>query len=66
MNATALEKQEMSDEEKEVFLCDLKEVCVEYFEVGEKFSVDVTGTEKGFSVCVLFDAHRIKNFKKPR
>lgn len=62
----ATDKQEMTDEEKEVFICDLKSVCSEYFETGEKFSVDVTQTEKGFSVCVLFDAHRIKNFKRPR
>lgn len=66
MNVKTLDKQEMSDEEKEVFICDLKCVCSEYFETGEKFSVDVTDTENGFSVCVLFDAQRIKNFKKPR
>ena len=66
MSVSVLERQEMSDEEKEVFICDLKSVCREYFETGEKFSVDVTETEKGYSVCVLFDALRIKNFKKPR
>ena len=64
--SAATERQEMTEEEREVFICDLKSVCGEYFETGEKFSVDVTAMEKGFSVCILFDAHRIKNFKKPR
>ena len=63
---TSLDKQEMTDEEKEVFIGDVKCVCGEYFETGDKFTVDVTQTENGFSVCIIFDAHRIKNFKKPR
>lgn len=57
---------EMTDEEKELFLLDLKKVCAEYFEADDRYSLDVTRTEKGFSVCVIFDAARIKKFKKPR
>ncbi len=57
---------EMTDEEKELFLIDLKKVCGEYFEADDRYSLDVTRTEKGFSVCVIFDVARIKKFKKPR
>lgn len=60
------DREQMTDEEKELFLCDLKGVCAEYFEADGKYSMDVTRTEKGFSVCIIFDAARIKKFKKPR
>ena len=60
------DREQMTDEEKELFLCDLKNVCAEYFESDGKYSMDVTRTEKGFSVCIIFDAVRIKKFKKPR
>ncbi|MDE5766376.1 MAG: hypothetical protein K2I17_04340 [Clostridia bacterium] len=60
------DREQMTDEEKELFLCDLKVVCAEYFEADGKYSMDVTRTEKGFSVCIIFDAVRIKKFKKPR
>ena len=67
MNADVLtDREQLTDEEKELFLCDLKSVCAEYFEGDGKYSVDVTKTEKGMSVCVIFDAARIKKFKKPR
>lgn len=67
MNANVLTDREvLTDEEKELFLCDLKAVCGEYFEADGKYSVDVTRTEKGMSVCVIFDASRIRKFKKPR
>lgn len=60
------DREQITDEEKELFLADLKGVCSEYFETDDKYSMDVTRTEKGFSVCVIFDAARIKKFKKPR
>ncbi len=67
MNCTFIADREyMTDEERELFVADLKAVCGEYFEAGEKFSLDVTKTETGFSVCVIFDAVRIKKFKRPR
>lgn len=61
-----IDREQMTDDEKQLFLSDLQEVCAEYFESGGKFSLDVTRTEKGFSVCIVFDAARIKKFKKPR
>lgn len=61
-----LEREQMTDEEKQLFLVDLKTVCGDYFEADAKYSMDVTPTENGFSVCIIFDAARIKKFKKPR
>lgn len=60
------EKEEMTDEEKELFLCDIKQVCEEYFEADGKYSFDMAKTEKGFSVCLIFDVHRVRKFRKPR
>ena len=60
------DREQMTDEEKALFLSDLKAVCAEYFETDDKYSMDVTRTANGFSVCVIFDAVRIKKFKKPR
>ncbi len=61
-----IDREQMTDEEKELFLSDLKGVCAEYFETDDKYSMDVTRTKQGFSVCIIFDAARIKKFKKPR
>lgn len=61
-----LDREEMTEGEKQLFIADLKRICDEYFESDGKFSIDVTRTEKGFSVCVIFDARRIKRFKKPQ
>ncbi len=59
------DREEMTEDEKQLFISDLKSVCGEYFEADGKYSMDVTKTEKGFSVCIIFDAARVKNFKKP-
>ncbi|MDE7380058.1 MAG: hypothetical protein K2N14_03295 [Clostridia bacterium] len=60
------EREQMTEEEKQLFMSDLKNVCGEYFEADGKYSMDVTRAESGFSVCIIFDAARIKKFKKPR
>lgn len=60
------DRQDLTDEERELFVTDVKSVCSEYFDGDSKYSVDVTRTEKGFSVCIIFDATRIKNFKRPK
>lgn len=66
MNSILNEREDMTDEEKQLFLHDLKRVCCEYFEADGRYSLDMTRTEKGFSVCILFDAVRVKKFRKPR
>lgn len=52
--------------EKELFTEDLKGICREYFEGAERYGVDVVSTENGLSVCIVFDAARVRNFKKAR
>lgn len=60
------DRDQMTDDEKELFLSDLKGLCSEYFDGDGKFSLDLTRTQTGYSVCIVFDAVRIKKFKKPR
>ncbi|MGN1104242.1 MAG: hypothetical protein ACI4QI_05135 [Candidatus Coproplasma sp.] len=52
--------------EKELFIEDLEDVCREYFEGTERYGVDVVSTENGLSVCIVFDAVRVRNFRKAR
>lgn len=61
----AIDREDMTDLERELFLKDLKTVTEEYFEVDGATDLEITRTEKGFVVCVLFAAHRIKNVKSP-
>lgn len=52
--------------EKELFIEDLGSVCREYFEGADRYGIDVVTTENGLSVCIVFDAVRVRNFKKAR
>ncbi len=60
-----LDKDEMTEVEKRLFLKDLKRVLEEYFELGGEVSLDLTRDEGGFLACVLFPARRIKTVKSP-
>ncbi len=60
------EREQLTEEQKELFLCDIKAVCGEYFQADGRYTIDTTPTEKGISVCIIFDAARIKRFRKPR
>ena len=62
----SLDREEMSELEKELFLKDLKRVTDEYFETDGKASIEVTRSDGGFLVCVLLTARRIKSVKKPQ
>ncbi len=66
MNGVFSDRDLFTEEEKQLFLNDLKNVCSEYFDGDGKYSLDLTRTEKGYSVCIVFDAVRVKKFKKPR
>lgn len=55
----------MSDFGRALFLKDLKKVTDEYFESENTPSLEITRTEEGFLVCVLFTARRVKSVKKP-
>ena len=61
----SLDRDDMSDLERELFLNDFKRVADEYFECGGA-SLEITRSDEGFIVCVLFSARRIKSIKKPQ
>ena len=60
------EREEMTDDERDLFLADIKQVCEEYFEADGRYSFNIARSENGFSICIIFDAHRVRKFKKPR
>ena len=62
----SLDRDDMSDIERELFLRDLKKVVEEYFESDGLASLEVTRSEEGFIVCVLFTARRIKSVRSPQ
>lgn len=61
----ALDRDDMSDWERELFLKDLSKVIDEYFESNGLPSLEITRTDGGFVVCLLLSARRIKNIKRP-
>lgn len=61
----ALDREDMTDLERELFLKDLKAVTSEYFESDGTTDLEVTRTESGFLVCIIFAAHRIKTIRRP-
>ena len=62
-NAFTLEREDISDVERALFLKDLKKVTGEYFEGGDDATLEITRTENGFLVCGLFTARRVKSVK---
>lgn len=65
MKSIVLERDDMSDFERALFLKDLKKVTDEYFEGDNSPSLEITRTDEGFLVCVIFTARRIKSVKRP-
>ena len=67
MKATTilLDRDDMSDFERGLFLKDVQRVNGEYFECDGEPALEVTRTEDGFLVCVIFNARRIKSLKRP-
>ena len=61
----SLDREEMTDLERELFLKDLKRVADEYFELEDSPSLEVTRADSGFTVCLTATARRIKNIKRP-
>ncbi len=60
----SLDREDMTDLEKELFLKDLKRVAEEYFEPEGGFDMEITRTEDGFLACVIFNARRIKTLRR--
>lgn len=65
MKKIVLERDDMSDFERGLFLKDLQKVTDEYFEADGPTSLEITRTDGGFLVCVIFSARRVKTLKKP-
>ena len=62
----SLDRDDMSDFERELFLSDVKKVTDEYFESEGNSSLEITRTDEGFLICMFMTARRIKNIKKPQ
>ena len=62
----SLDREDMSDFERELFLSDVKKVCDEYLESDKKPALEITRDDDGFLICLLISARRIKNVKKPQ
>lgn len=60
----SLDREDMTDLERELFLKDFKKVAEEYFEPENGFDMEITRAEEGFLVCIIFNARRIKNIKR--
>lgn len=61
----SLDREDMSELDKQLYLKDMSRVNNEYFECGGEPTIEVTRAEKGFLVCVIFTAHRVKSVKRP-
>lgn len=59
-----LGREEMTEGEKELFISDFKRIYDEYFEGDGRPDINITRTENGFSVCLIFSARRIKRFRR--
>ncbi len=62
----SIDREDMSETERELFLKDLKKVTDEYFECEGDTSLEVTRGEEGFLICVLMSVRRIKSVKTPQ
>lgn len=60
-----LDREDMTETEKKLFLKDLKWVLEEYFELSGEVGLELTRDKNGFLGCVLFSARRIKTIKTP-
>ena len=63
-DSLSFDRDEMTEGEKQLFLRDFKRVYDEYFEGDGKPDINLTRTEDGFSVCIIFSASRVKRFKR--
>ena len=69
MNANkviALDREDMTDFARSLFLKDVKRVAEEYFECDGDLSLEITRSDGGFLVCVLFSTRRVKSVKPPQ
>ncbi len=65
LNLITLDRDNISQGQRDLLLRDLSEVIDEHLERTSRIVLDITKTEKGFSVCILLEASRIRESKKP-
>lgn len=61
----SLDREDITDLERELFLKDFSRVAEEYFELDGPCDLEVTRSEEGFLVCLIFNARRIKSIRRP-
>ena len=65
-STAVLEREIMTETERGLLKRDIMRVAEEYFETDGEAEADITRTENGFSVCILFSARRIKKIWSPQ
>lgn len=65
-STAVLEREIMTETERGLLKRDIMRVAEEYFETDSEAEADITRTENGFSVCILFRARRIKKIWSPQ
>lgn len=65
-STAVLEREIMTETERGLLKRDIMHVAEEYFETDGEAEADITRTESGFSVCILFRARRIKKIWSPQ
>lgn len=61
----SLDREQMTEAEKELYVNDLTRLTQEYFEIDEIPKVSVVRSDGGFAVTVKISARRIKYVKRP-
>lgn len=62
----SLDREDMTELEKQLYLKDFSRLNEEYFECNCEPTLEVTRAEEGFLVCLIFTARRIKSVKQPQ
>ena len=62
----AMERDIMTETERELLKRDIVRVAEEYFETDGQAEIDIKRTERGYSVCLLLHARRIKKIWSPQ
>ncbi len=62
----SLDREDVTEIEKQLYLKDMSRLNGEYFECDGQPTMEVTRSEEGFLVCVIFTARRVKSVKQPQ
>ena len=58
------DREEMTEGEKQLVMSDFKRVCAAYFECDGQPELNLTKTDDGYSVCIIFAARHIQHFRR--